>query len=108
MVSSRENKSDLYMRNPRLALVWDTEGGPSGCQDTHQEASTVGQQGPDARSLDLGAGRGVERSRHFWGLLRSGADRLVSAYSFFRTLPGLPHPSPPPLGSSRLGHLACF
>ena len=58
MVSSRENRSDLYMRNPPLALVWHTEGGPSGCQDTHQEASMVGQQGPDARSLDLGAGHG--------------------------------------------------
>lgn len=54
MVSSRENKSDLYMRNPRLALVWDTEGG------LHGRAA-----GADARSLDLGAGRGVERSRHF-------------------------------------------
>lgn len=58
MVSSRENKSDLYMRNPRLALVWDTEGGPSGCQDTHQEASTAGQQGqmPGAWTWGLAVG----------------------------------------------------
>lgn len=42
MVSSREKRPDLCMRNFPLALVWSTEGGQSRCQETQQEAHTSG------------------------------------------------------------------
>lgn len=88
MVSGRENKSDLYMRNFPLALVhWRGSGWMPGHPSGGLHSSR-----PGARCQEPGAGGWLWAWREVGisgGYIGAELTELVSTYSFFRTQPGL-------------------